>query len=213
MKKAFDAAVFKRKRRERLLRAWAGLTAEPIQERVREAPKNDSLWKQCFPTPSPSASKTNPRKTGGPSWHHPSKGPPHIKTLAGNYASREDSEPLRRINSVCTQSFAKLLLISHGRARRDHNTETIHGCQPRRLRIMKKPRNRHNRSPHTQGNHRLRCHQPVPLPVGGCLSPFHNLSSMTTRYSIILPRNAGDSPRHSAMCQFNKHVPPWSRKG
>lgn len=45
-KKTFDAVAFMRKRREELSRAYAGLTAEQIEERILEALKNDPLWRQ-----------------------------------------------------------------------------------------------------------------------------------------------------------------------
>jgi len=45
-KKTFDAVAFMRKRREELSRAYAGLSAGQIEERVRQALKNDPLWKQ-----------------------------------------------------------------------------------------------------------------------------------------------------------------------
>ena len=44
-KKTFDAVAFMRKRREELSRAYAGLTAEQIEERIQEALKNDPLWR------------------------------------------------------------------------------------------------------------------------------------------------------------------------
>jgi hypothetical protein len=45
-KKKFDAVAFMRKRREELSRAYAGLTAEQIEERIRQSLKNDPLWKK-----------------------------------------------------------------------------------------------------------------------------------------------------------------------
>jgi hypothetical protein len=45
-KKTFDAVAFMRRRREELSRAYAGLTAEQIEERTQEALKNDPLWRQ-----------------------------------------------------------------------------------------------------------------------------------------------------------------------
>jgi len=45
-KKTFDAVAFMRKRREELSRAYAGLTAEQIEERIQESLKNDPLWRQ-----------------------------------------------------------------------------------------------------------------------------------------------------------------------
>lgn len=47
MKKTFDAVAFMRKRREELSRAYAGLTAEQIRERIRESLKNDPLWRKA----------------------------------------------------------------------------------------------------------------------------------------------------------------------
>jgi len=43
-KKTFDAVAFMRKRREELSREYAGLSAEQIQERVRQSLENDPLW-------------------------------------------------------------------------------------------------------------------------------------------------------------------------
>lgn len=45
-KKTFDAVAFMRKRREELSRAYAGLTAEQIEERIEQALKNDPLWRK-----------------------------------------------------------------------------------------------------------------------------------------------------------------------
>jgi hypothetical protein len=45
-KKTFDAVAFMRKRREELSRAYVGLTAEQIEQRVEQALKNGSLWKK-----------------------------------------------------------------------------------------------------------------------------------------------------------------------
>lgn len=45
-KKTFDAVAFMRKRREELSRAYAGLTAEQIRERMQQSLKNDPLWKK-----------------------------------------------------------------------------------------------------------------------------------------------------------------------
>jgi hypothetical protein len=45
-KKTFDAVAFMRKRREELSRAYAGLTAEQIRERIQQSLKNDPLWKK-----------------------------------------------------------------------------------------------------------------------------------------------------------------------
>jgi len=44
-KKTFDAVAFMRKRREELSRAYAGLSAGQIKERISEALKNDPLWR------------------------------------------------------------------------------------------------------------------------------------------------------------------------
>ena len=44
--KTFDAVAFMRKRREELSRAYAGLTAEQIEERIEQALQNDPLWKK-----------------------------------------------------------------------------------------------------------------------------------------------------------------------
>lgn len=54
-KKTFDAVAFMRKRREEFSRAYAGLTAEQIQERLQQSLKNDPLWSQQKKdlTPSP----------------------------------------------------------------------------------------------------------------------------------------------------------------
>ena len=46
MKKTFDAVAFMRKRREELSRAYAGLTAEQIEERIQQSLKDDPLWKR-----------------------------------------------------------------------------------------------------------------------------------------------------------------------
>lgn len=46
MKKTFDAVAFMRERREELSCAYAGLTAEEIAERIREALKDDPLYKR-----------------------------------------------------------------------------------------------------------------------------------------------------------------------
>lgn len=46
-KKTFDAVAFMRKRREELSRAYAGLTAEQIEERIQESLKDDPLCKRC----------------------------------------------------------------------------------------------------------------------------------------------------------------------
>ena len=46
MKKTFDAAAFMRKRREELSRAYSGLSAEQIKERILNDLKGDPLWKK-----------------------------------------------------------------------------------------------------------------------------------------------------------------------
>jgi len=61
-KKTFDAVAFMRKRREELSRAYAGLNAEQIEERVQQALKDDPLWPRHSQTQPPSSSK---KKTGG----------------------------------------------------------------------------------------------------------------------------------------------------
>ena len=48
MKKTFDAVAFMRKRREELSHAYAGLSAEQIKDQIRQALKDDPLWKQHF---------------------------------------------------------------------------------------------------------------------------------------------------------------------
>ncbi|MBP7051702.1 MAG: hypothetical protein KBE65_11855 [Phycisphaerae bacterium] len=45
-KKTFDAVAFMRKRREELSRAYDGLTAEQIEERIQQTLKDDPLWRQ-----------------------------------------------------------------------------------------------------------------------------------------------------------------------
>jgi hypothetical protein len=61
-KKTFDAVAFMRKRRAELSRAYAGLSAEPIEEKVQQALKNDPLWQRHRRTRSSSSSE---KKTGG----------------------------------------------------------------------------------------------------------------------------------------------------
>ena len=65
-KKTFDAVAFMRKRREELSRAYAGLTAEQIEERIQEALKNDPLWRQHADqrTASTSSKNVSRRKVG-----------------------------------------------------------------------------------------------------------------------------------------------------
>jgi hypothetical protein len=45
-KKTFDAVAFMWKRRGELSRAYAGLSAEQIHERIQQSLKNDPLWKK-----------------------------------------------------------------------------------------------------------------------------------------------------------------------
>lgn len=45
-KKTFDAIAFMRKRREELSRAYAGLSAEQIEEQIQRALKDNPLWRQ-----------------------------------------------------------------------------------------------------------------------------------------------------------------------
>lgn len=54
--KTFDAVAFMRKRREELSRAYAGLTAEQIEERIQETLKDDPLWQQHAEKGTPSTS-------------------------------------------------------------------------------------------------------------------------------------------------------------
>jgi hypothetical protein len=61
-KKTFDAVAFMRKRREELSRAYAGLSAEQIEEKVQQTLKNDPLWQRHRRTRAPSSAK---KKTGG----------------------------------------------------------------------------------------------------------------------------------------------------
>lgn len=60
-KKTFDAVAFMRKRREEISRAYAGLNAEQIEERVQQALKDDPLWRRHDQTQAPSS----PRKRAG----------------------------------------------------------------------------------------------------------------------------------------------------
>jgi len=55
-KKTFDAVAFMRKRREELSRAYAGLSAEQMKERIHEALKDDPLRKQHIEKQASSAS-------------------------------------------------------------------------------------------------------------------------------------------------------------
>jgi hypothetical protein len=61
-KKTFDAVAFMRKRREEISRAYAGLSAEQIEERVQQALKDDPLWRRQDQTQVPSPLR---KKTGG----------------------------------------------------------------------------------------------------------------------------------------------------
>jgi hypothetical protein len=61
MRKTFDAVAFMRERREELSRAYAGLSAEQIEERVQQALKDDPLWKQLSRKQGPSGLR---KKTG-----------------------------------------------------------------------------------------------------------------------------------------------------
>lgn len=56
-KKTFDAVAFMRKRREELSRAYAGLTAEQIEERIQQELKDDPLWRRHRQTRTPSSAK------------------------------------------------------------------------------------------------------------------------------------------------------------
>ncbi len=60
-KKTFDGVAFMRKRREELSRAYAGLTAEQIEERVQQTLKDDPLWQRHSQT---QASSTPQKDTG-----------------------------------------------------------------------------------------------------------------------------------------------------
>ncbi len=62
MKKTFDAVAFMRKRREELSRAYAGLSAEQIEERIRETLKDNPLWRGG---PDKRVSSRLKKKTGG----------------------------------------------------------------------------------------------------------------------------------------------------
>jgi hypothetical protein len=57
VKKTFDAVAFMRRRREELSRAYGGLTAEQIRERIQQSLKNDPLWKK------PPEGKTSKKRT------------------------------------------------------------------------------------------------------------------------------------------------------
>jgi hypothetical protein len=46
MKKTSDAVGYMRKRREELSRAYAGLGAEHVRAQIRQAWKDDRLWKR-----------------------------------------------------------------------------------------------------------------------------------------------------------------------
>ncbi len=60
--KGFDAVAFMRKRREELSRAYAGLTAEQIEQRIQQELKDDPLWRRHNQTNIPSSSR---KQTGG----------------------------------------------------------------------------------------------------------------------------------------------------
>ncbi len=60
-KKTFDVVVFMRKRREELSRAYAGLSAEQIEERVQQTLKDDPLWKPLSRKEASSDSKRRAR--------------------------------------------------------------------------------------------------------------------------------------------------------
>ncbi len=45
-KKRFDAVAFMRKRREELFRAYAGLSAEQIEDKTQQALKDNPLWQR-----------------------------------------------------------------------------------------------------------------------------------------------------------------------
>ncbi len=57
-KKKFDAVAFMRKRREELSRAYKGLNAEQIEERVQQVMKDNPLWKRR----SEECVRSHPRK-------------------------------------------------------------------------------------------------------------------------------------------------------
>ena len=57
-KKTFDAVAFMRKRREELSRAYAGLSAAQIEERVQQALEEDRLRRQRSPARTSVTSKT-----------------------------------------------------------------------------------------------------------------------------------------------------------
>jgi len=61
-KKTFDAVAFMRKRREELSRAYAGLSAEQIEQRIQQELKDDPLWRRHKQTNIPSSSR---KKTDG----------------------------------------------------------------------------------------------------------------------------------------------------
>ena len=60
-KKTFGAVAFMQKRREELSRAYAGLSAEEIEERLQQALKDDPLCRRHNQTQAPSS----PKKTTG----------------------------------------------------------------------------------------------------------------------------------------------------
>lgn len=59
-KKTFDAVAFMRTRREELSRAYAGLTAEQIEERIQQALKDDPLWRHRSDEQAPSKNRERP---------------------------------------------------------------------------------------------------------------------------------------------------------
>jgi membrane protease YdiL (CAAX protease family) len=58
-KKTFDAVAFLRKRRAELSRAYAGLSAEQIEEKVQQSLKDHPSWRRPDQTQAPSSSKKN----------------------------------------------------------------------------------------------------------------------------------------------------------
>ncbi len=61
-KKTFNAVALMRKQRKELPRAYAGLSAEQIEEKIQQTLKEDPLWQRHRRTRSPSSSK---KKAGG----------------------------------------------------------------------------------------------------------------------------------------------------
>ena len=76
MKKTFGAVAFMRKRREELSRAYAGLSAEQIEERIQQTLKDDPLWRKAR------EGKATEKRTGhlqfplkdDPLWRRPPEG-------------------------------------------------------------------------------------------------------------------------------------------